>query len=182
MLKGRVHAYIKKSRCCRVIVVVGVLITGSAVMLAACGQTAVTATGTTGNTHDSWSAVNACAGPGRQLALAHGNGQAVQILATYSTTAAQLVKWDETRYGVQGGTPPSQFITLAANEPVAICYFGGNFTGFPMEPPTPGATRTTLPYRTLVVVVDQKGNATVDSVGPSQMPFGPPPTTGSSGS
>lgn len=105
------------------------------------------------------------------LPQAQKYGNDISLSASYPVSANALTQWNEGRTGATAASSPPtvRFTSIPASEVVGVCYFSGTGFQFPGPPTNP-------PYRTLVLVVQPTGETSFDSVGPSAMPFSPPPT------
>ena len=104
---------------------------GSADPAAECGRLAPEA--------QRWGAVNAVAGG-------------------FRVTAETVAKWQENRDASRGIRTPSNF-RGRGTEPLLVCFFDGDFDGFPGRGQRPA-------YDRLVVIFDATGWPVLDSVGP----------------
>jgi len=94
-------------------------------------------------------------------------GGAVTVSSTYSTTAGEVVRWDDSR----GGNNELPYTSLPSGTAVTVCYLSGNFANdVPGNGPRPE-------FHTQVVVIPSGGTAILDLMGPAKLPFGPPSTT-----
>jgi hypothetical protein len=67
------------------------------------------------------------------------------VAAAFDTSAASVVKWEETAPMPVGMRVVSTWRDRPATEPVAVCYLDGDFGPAKHPPPPPGATTTTVP-------------------------------------
>jgi len=111
-------------------------------------------------------AVTACDGQVNTYSGLTSTGAQLDLIGAYSSTAGLVTTWDENRPNQIG--PNSVFSGLPSEELVSVCYFSGDFTGFPGPP---GAPTT---YRTIVVVVQPDGSSMLDFAGPATLGFSPP--------
>jgi hypothetical protein len=114
-------------------------------------------------------ATTACNSQLTRFAGMSAPSQATQLTGAYSSTAGLVTTWDENRPNQIG--PNSEFSSWPSDEAVSVCYFSGDFTGFPGPPTAPSS------YHTIVVVVQPNGSSTLDFAAPANLTFGPPPSS-----
>jgi hypothetical protein len=137
------------------------------VFIAACG-------GSTPAARMSTQGSGVCATTGQTAADAYDETGSATLTASYSSTAADVASWEVNRIPSQPGAVSTSISSLAANTPVAVCYYSGEFGSFPEPPQVPGATPLPQPYYHYLIL-DVAGTAViVDSVGPTPFSFGPP--------
>lgn len=112
------------------------------------------------------SAVAVCNGQVGKYSGMSASDTPLELTGAYSSTAGLVTTWDENRPGQIG--PNSDFSGWSSSELVSVCYFSGDFTGFPGPPGSPTA------YYTIVVVVQTNGSSTLDFAGPANLGFSPP--------
>jgi hypothetical protein len=83
------------------------------------------------------------------------------MVAAFSSTAAAVVRWQETRHGPTGPQPISRFRSWSPNDVIHVCYFDGFY---PKAPPLPLNGTPPPPFDRIVVLVAQ-GMDELDSAG-----------------
>jgi hypothetical protein len=59
-----------------------------------------------------------------------------QVVGAFSSTAAAIVHWQETRHGPTGPQPISSFRSRSPSDVVYVCYLDGFFPKAPPPPPS----------------------------------------------
>ncbi len=89
---------------------------------------------------------------------------------SYQSTVAAVESWQETRTPGAAPESPLRSMAFAADAPVEVCYYSGNFD-FPGRPGGDG-------YQILSLIITPDGKSFVDAAAPaSGFAWGPPPAS-----
>lgn len=125
------------------------LLTGAlGALLAACGGAAAA---------QSAQAVEVCRAKQSEVALRWG--AVSQVVGAYSVTAGEVADWQETRHRASGIRRTSHWRSVFSGLPVHVCYYDGDFDGFPGKGQRP-------PYDRLAVIIGADGAISLDAAGP----------------
>jgi hypothetical protein len=90
-----------------------------------------------------------------------GSGKVDRLAGAFVVPAADLVGWQDTRYGPNAPrVVGSQWSKLPPSSPLTVCFFDGTFGGF-TKPPTVAAQV----YDRIVMIIDSAGQPYLDTAG-----------------